>query len=393
MYDAISKTSCGGASLSRFLIFIGSLSLAACQPAGSFVPQEPVCSGAEPYSGAALRRPIDDAALRIVATNQSGISSAEVARLQGGFARAQQATQAPQLAAAVWQSGGKPWQAVDGTKDDRLFYWASVGKIVTAAAILQLEQSGQLTIDDPISDYVSGVPNGTDISLRMLLTHTSGLYSVNEDPIVRRAQAPLDLAGVLAVLQRQPPYACPGERWRYSNSGYTLLGAVIEAVTGKPYHEAAGDLVLSRSNAKAIRVLAPDDQLSDVVLPNGDLPFDIRGPQAAGGIVADAESMALFLADLLSGQILPKATVRSMVQDLYPMFQPEMWYGQGLIVYELPSSPEGTIWIGHSGGVPGARAVVAFSPELNAIVAVALTGEGSAEATANLLFSALDRAP
>jgi D-alanyl-D-alanine carboxypeptidase len=99
--------------------------------------------------------------------------------------------------------------------------------------------------------------------------------------------------------------------------------------------------------------------------------------------------MALFLRDLLSGRIVERDSVARMAETLYPMFGDGMSYGLGLMVYDVPEPDGTTVWIGHSGGVPGRRALLAYAPEKNAIVAVALTGEGSAEATANTLLGAL----
>lgn len=168
---------------------------------------------------------------------------------------------------------------------------------------------------------------------------------------------------------------------------------MIEDVTERPYHEAATELVLSRSSAEAIRLLAPGDALDDIVppAPSADANrFDVRGVQAAGAVVADAGSMARLLRDLLSGQILPpEGCVARMLETLYPMHQDGLWYGLGLMVYEVPEAGAEALWIGHSGGVPGAQAVVAYAPAQQAIVAVGLTGEGSAEATAHHLLRAL----
>jgi D-alanyl-D-alanine carboxypeptidase len=291
---------------------------------------------------------------------------------------------------AVWQDGGAPWTAGHGTALGQLHYWASVGKMVTAAAILRLVEQGRLAQEDPIDAYVDGVPNGDIITLRMLLSHTSGLSGASEAPDVRRTGARLDLAEMRDVVRA--PHACPGASWRYSNTGYMLLGEVIERVTGQPYHEAAETLVLSRSAASNLRVLAPDDPL-DGIVPAGtgnESRRDIRGHGAAGGIVADAESMTLLLRDLLSGRILAPENVARMAETLYPMLDDGLFYGLGLMVYDVLGPNGSTVWIGHSGGVPGRRAVVAYSPAKNAIAAVALTGEGSAEATANALFEALE---
>jgi D-alanyl-D-alanine carboxypeptidase len=374
------------------LLAIGLLA-AGCTSINSTRPTHETCTEAVAYSGADLRAPLAATTTRLIPGPRSGLTDGEADALQRAVATALTETGASSLTVAVWQSGGAPWTASHSTPPGALHYWASVGKIVTAAAVLRLAEDERLLLGDPIAAYVEGVPNGHLITLRMLLDHTSGLYSANEDPVVRSTAMPLDLEGLLEVVNRRPPYGCPGERWRYSNSGYTLLGTVIEAVTGQPFHAAAQDLVLSHSAARSIRILAPNDSLADVVLPVGAPQFDVRGPQAAGGVVADAESMALFLRDLLGGQILPPETMRTMTGDLYPMFQEGLWYGLGLMVYDVPSASGGTVWIGHSGGVPGARAVVAFSPDHEAIVAVAQTSERSAEATANLLFAALEPTP
>jgi len=364
-----------------------------CAPTSTSRPTHDACTNVAPYSGAALRAPVANRVVQLRPLAQSGLTARERAALSASFSEAREATGAPSLTAALWRSGGAPWTAQSGTPDGYVHYWASVGKIITAAAILRLEAEGRLSLRDPIAVYVEGVPNGEIITLRMLMNHTSGLYSANEDPQVRETGEPLDLEGVLEVLQRQPPYACPGAAWRYSNSGYTLLGAVIEDVTGQPYHVAATQLVLSRSAAQRIRLLAPNDSLGGIVPPaNGpsDPSMDLRGPQAAGGIVADSESMALFLRDLMSGRILPRRTVARMLTDLYPMHQDGLWYGLGLMVFDVPGPEGATVWIGHSGGVPGARAIIAFAPNQEAIVSVALVGDGSATATANLLLNTLE---
>mgnify|MGYP006290214939 FL=1 len=374
------------------LLALGLLA-AGCTGTDPARPTHETCTAAVAYSGADLRAPLPATATRLTPGPRSGVTDGETDALGRAVATALGETGAPSLTVAVWQSGGDPWTARHGTPRGALHYWASVGKIVTAAATLRLAEDGRLSLDDPIAAHLEGVPNGDVITLRMLLDHTSGLYSANEDPVVRASSLSLDLQGLLEVVNRRPPYACPGAGWRYSNSGYTLLGYVIEDVTGQAFHRAAADLVLARSAARAIRVLAPDDPMTDIAAPTGgtDRPaLDIRAHQGAGGVVADAESMALFLRDLLAGRIVSQATVADMTADLHPMFRDGIWYGRGMMVYDVPEPGGRAVWIGHSGGVPGARALVAYDPDRAAIVAVAMTGEGSSEATANLLFNALE---
>lgn len=313
------------------------------------------------------------------------------ASFANAFDRAFEATGAASMTAAVL-TDERLWSEQRGAPEGQLHYWASVGKIVTAATILQLETEGRVSLDDRIGVYVEGVPNGDLITLQMLLNHTSGLFSANEDEAVRAQATPLSLEEELAVLRSRGAYACPGAAWRYSNSGYQLLGAVIEQVTGTPFHAAAQSLVLDHSRADTIHVLSRDADLADVAPPTGDAPFDMRGAQAAGGVVADATSMAIFLQDLLGGRILEPSQVELMTATLYPMFEDPLWYGLGLMVFDVPHPEGASVWIGHSGGVPGAKAVVAYEPARGAIAAVALTGDGSAEASANLFLQQLDAA-
>jgi D-alanyl-D-alanine carboxypeptidase len=352
-----------------------------------------MCSNVRSYAGQPLRTSIDVSSFWLETQSQSGLTADERIALQAAFSQANTATAAPSITVAVWQAGGMPWTQTSGTPEGHVHYWASVGKLVTASAILKLLENGRLSMDDAISKYVEDVPNGDIITLRMLLNHTSGLFSANETEQMHTDGLQLDLDNVLEVINRQPPYACPGEMWRYSNSGYILLSAVIENITDQPYHVAAYDLVLARSAGRDIRLVGPNGSLDRVVLPEKqpNMPtWDIREPRGAGVAVASAESMALFLRDLLSGRILQEETVAQMLEDLYPMFQDVTSYGAGIMVYDVPATTGPQLWIGHSGGAPGARALLVYYPAKRSIVAVAMTGEGSADATANILFGSLD---
>ncbi len=341
-----------------------------------------------------MRDNLSLSALTRATANQSGFSSSEVLRLGTAFDTAFGATNARSMTAAVWQDGGESWTEQQGAPQDQLYYWASVEKIITALTVVQLDATGRLSLDDPVSAFVGYVPNGDRITLRMLLNHTSGLFSANKDPGQRARSGPLTLSEELEILTRRGPYACPGAVWRYSNSGYALLGAVIEEINGDPYHVAATDLILSRSRARGLRMISPDDPLDDIVPlagPAGPTAFRPTYAQTAGGLVADAGSMSVLLQDIFSGRIVPERQLPEMIDDLFPMGSPGVWYGLGVLVSDVPAERGPTTWIGHSGEVEGGRAVIAYVPSRQAIVAVALTREGSAEATANLLISALDQ--
>jgi D-alanyl-D-alanine carboxypeptidase len=123
------------------------------------------------------------------------------------------------------------------------FRLASVTKLFVGQVVLQLLDEGRLTLDDPIAQYVDGVPGGERITLRMLGRHTSGLPMAIANP---RFQKLIESDPARAWTARQtldfafelPPVARPGERFNYSNTNTVLLGMVIEKLTGRSWQEA-----------------------------------------------------------------------------------------------------------------------------------------------------------
>ena len=129
---------------------------------------------------------------------------------------------------------------------DTHFRIASNTKTMTAAVIVQLAQEGKLSLDDPVSKYVPGVPNGDNITIAELLEMRSGLYNYTDDPEI---SASLDRdptkvwtpAELLAIAFAHPPNFPPGTDYQYSNTNYALLGLIAEKVDGKPLAQSMQD--------------------------------------------------------------------------------------------------------------------------------------------------------
>jgi len=118
------------------------------------------------------------------------------------------------------------------------FHIASVSKPFTAAAILQLQEQGRLSITDPVSRFVPDFPNGDRITLDLLLTHTSGIPNVNDLPDYDAfARSPHTTSQLVAKFAGLPLDFAPGSSYHYSNSNYNLLALVLEKVTGEDYGE------------------------------------------------------------------------------------------------------------------------------------------------------------
>lgn len=346
------------------------------------------CPAAETYAGPPLHAPPAPVGLDADGPIEGPFAAERVSRLDQAFATAAEATRAHALTAAVALPGEGMWTA-DRGQGHGLHYWASAGKQATALVVLQLADEGRLRLADPVSLWVKGVPNGEVITIEQLLSHTSGLFSANEDPQVRARGGRLTWEEELAVLRRQGPLFCPGLFWRYSNSGYSVLGKVIEAADGRPWARAIEARIVAPLKLKDTRVLEPGASIADIAPPRSDTaepPVDMTVPGPAGPLAASAADMVRLQQALIAGRLVRLQTVARMFARLYPMFDATTFYGLGAMLYDSPDA--GLYWLGHSGGAPGVKAVVAYAPRQRAFVAVALTGDGNAHAAARLLVKA-----
>lgn len=364
------------------------------------------CRGHEPYAGPPLRAAPDlnvfNAAIR---AGRTRLNPMIADGLEDAFETATSKMQASAITAAAATANGGLWTQVHTARGapgiDR-FFWASVGKAYTATVVLQLVEEGKLVLDAPLERWAPDMPNAKWITVEDLLGHTSGLYSFQADPALRAEPGYKTPDRLLASAKAQPPAFCPGAAWSYSNTGYVLLGKIIEAVDGRPYHEAAKARIVDRLDLAETTILAPRQVLPGlaplVATPGAadGTADDVTTPYAAGAVAASSADVVRFWRGLMANRLHGEAMTRSRFAKLYPMGEvsPASFYGLGAMVSDLTlADPRASdTWIGHAGGLPGASAMVAYSVQKNAFVAVALTGAGSPEATANLLLAGLPKA-
>ena len=274
-------------------------------------------------------------------------------------------------------------------------WWASVGKAFVAVVVLQLVEEGKLSLDAPVSHWIKDVPNGGTATIRDLLAHTSGLFSANEDLRVRVRPHYLLPKETLTILRRHGAMFCPGSHWRYSNSGYDLLAVIVEALDRRPLPDAIEARIvrpLALSSIVALRPGQPAATTAPPVTAKGT-PTDISTVGAGGPIAGAPADMVRFWSALLGGRLLKPETVTTMFARLYPMFDAGTFYGLGVMVLDVNDAGRHDTWLGHAGGSVGASAMLAYSPADRAIVAVALTGDGSAAAAANGVLKSLRSVP
>ena len=174
-----------------------------------------------------------------------------------------------EVSAAVIAADGRLWSIAD----ERRMWWGSVGKAFTSMALLDLDARGELDLSEPVSRFVSFIPNGDVMTVRHLLSHTSGIpnFTVVEgyehEAIYRAPESLLALAIV------RGSDGCPGAQLGSSNSGYLVVGRVVEQVTGKPYHEVINRMLSTWRGPGTLEVLGPGVPPEDIVLPvRGDSP-------------------------------------------------------------------------------------------------------------------------
>src|SRR6185436_20902384 len=116
------------------------------------------------------------------------------------------------------------------------FRIGSITKQFTAAALLKLQEHGKLSIDDKLAKYIPDFPRGDEVTLRQLLTHTSGIHSYTDEPdFLSRVTNTTDTGTIIEEIKKYPFDFDPGTKWRYDNSGYLLLGDIVEKVSRQSY--------------------------------------------------------------------------------------------------------------------------------------------------------------
>jgi D-alanyl-D-alanine carboxypeptidase len=362
------------------LLLLACLSLAGCQNTDCASPLYRYVDRMHP--------PVDLTNTRAPATDP--VPDAIASQLRSEWARLQDGEGIEHLAIAVSGPAGDWYSPLpDGVER---FYWASVGKLATAVLVLQLVQENSLQLDQRLSQWYPTLPGANAITLKMVLSHRAGFTSHNEFEEFRKRPAPATPEEVARFLEARRLLFCPGTDWYYSNSGYLLLGRIIERTTGESFSNSVAARIAEPIGASSLSALAqgqsPPDVAAPAPPPDSSEPLMAPGdPFSAGNIVASPQDMVRFLAAVLDGRLVPGAALNAMGQQLYPMFDDRLYYGLGMMAYDLPEAT----WVGHSGGIPGAKAAVVYSLEQGTYAAVALTGEGSAESIARQFMSAVEK--
>lgn len=255
-------------------------------------------------------------------------------------------------------------------RSDSVFQIASVTKQFTAAAVMRLVEEGTLSVDDRARNFLPELDSRFDaVTIRHLLNHTSGVRDYEAH--LTTPYEPKTQQEIVAFITSGPLYFQPGTEHRYSNSGYYLLGMIIERASSMTYEQFLREtffepLALTGTSYCGTTAPPPDGHL----IVSGGAATPVRSADmsllyAAGALCSTAVDLLRWNEALVSGVAVSSESYARMTSESVRMF-PGMRYGFGLIVEDLAGSRR--IW--HNGGILGFSSHLAWFPDQRLTIAV-----------------------
>jgi CubicO group peptidase (beta-lactamase class C family) len=268
---------------------------------------------------------------------------------------------------------------------DMVFRLGSITKQFTAAAVMLLVEQGKIGLRDPIDKYLPGYPmQGHLITVEHLLTHTSGIQSYTDIPgwMTARIKDDMTVQALVDGFKKEPMQFAPGGQYRYNNSGYVLLGAIIENVSGTSYEAFVTEAIFKPlgmastyygSNGPIIRKRA-QGYTGPAERPANAQYLSMTQPYAAGSLVSTVDDLARWDAALYTEALLKKPTLEQMWTAFRLNDGTSTNYGYGWGVSTL----RGRRSIDHGGGIPGFSTYGLRVPEDRVYVAVLCNSDSPA---------------
>ena len=248
---------------------------------------------------------------------------------------------------------------------DSVFQIASVSKQFTAAAIMRLVEEGKLSVDDQARKFLPELDARFDaITIRHLLNHTSGVRDYNAQ--LQSAYVPKTQQEIFALITSGPPLFTPGSEYQYSNSGYFLLGMILERVSARSYPQYLREtffepLGLQQTSYCGTTAASPDGYafaLGSVVVPVA--AADMSLVFSAGAICSTATDLVRWNAALSSGRaVSPQSYARMVNESVLAYDAGAIRYGFGL----LTDTFEGHRRVWHNGAILGFSSYLAWYPD------------------------------
>jgi CubicO group peptidase (beta-lactamase class C family) len=265
----------------------------------------------------------------------------------------------------------------------------SISKQFTAAAMLFLQEQGKLSLDDKVAKFVPTLTRANEVTIRELLSHTSGYQDYwPQDYVMPMMLQPTTAAKIMDLWARKPLDFDPGTKWQYSNTNYVIAGVIIEKVSGKPLLQFLQEKIFNPLGMKSVTSM--DESKSDANDPTGYLRYAL-GPLrpapkegagwlfAAGELAMTAEDLAKWNISIMDQRLLKPASYRELEREVQLNNGLGTRYGLGVSV----GMEAGHRAISHGGEVSGFTAESIVLPDERVSV-VALTNQDAADASGDI---------
>jgi CubicO group peptidase (beta-lactamase class C family) len=259
---------------------------------------------------------------------------------------------------------------------DMVFRIGSVTKQFTAAAILLLEQEGKLSVEDDLRKHLPDYPtSGRVITIEHLLTHTSGIRSYTDmEDFGEHAREDMGVDEVIALFENEPLGFEPGEKYAYNNSGYFLLGAIVEKVSGKTYEAFLREKIFEPlgmsqtyygSTSRIIPKRAQGYDGVNAEFQNAEY-LSMTLPYAAGSLLSTVDDLAKWDRALYGSELLSRESLEKWWKPFALASGASTYYGYGWSI----SSYQNRTVVSHGGGINGFTCHLLRIPEDRVFVAV-----------------------
>jgi D-alanyl-D-alanine carboxypeptidase len=246
-----------------------------------------------------------------------------------------------------------------------VFRIASITKMFVAASVLKLADSGAVSLDELVARRLPEIAAGRAMTVRQLLNHTAGVSDKAQESERSLTSRGYDRFARVAAIGQRPLDFSPGSEWRYSNAGYIVLAALVERITGAPWHvtldqQFFGRLGLQHTGFADAATLWPgrvagyttgDGQVRNVEFISPIIP------DGAGGLVSTAGDLFRWCRALADGRVISRESVRQMMTPAAET-NGAMRYGLGVYIWTV----RGATMVGHTGQIPGFAAMVGYLP-------------------------------
>ena len=261
-------------------------------------------------------------------------------------------------------------------KTDTVFRLGSITKQFTGAAIMMLVEQGKLFLSDDLHKYVPDFPTeGNKVTIKHLLTHTSGIANYTQDAkiMAKESKTPTTLDAMIKRFAEHPMALKVGEANRYSNTAYVLLGKIIEVASGKTYAEFIEQDIFAKLGMKNSRFgglqIIPNRASGYSQSENGYVNaeyLDMMWPHAAGSLLSTVDDLNIWFKALRNGELISKKGYQLMTSAVKLNDGSMSNYGFGLGMFKF-NKYDG---IGHGGGIHGFVTNALYIPSEDLYVAV-----------------------